>query len=35
MRLIAYLAGITALLCFWAWLIGWTAGYGLRIGLGI
>lgn len=35
MRLIACLVGITALLCFWGFVLGWTAGHGLRIGLGI
>lgn len=35
MRLIKLVAAITALLFFWSLLIGWTAGQGLRIGLGI
>jgi len=35
MRLIKLVAAITALLCFWGFVLGWTAGHGLRIGLGI
>lgn len=35
MRLIKLVAAITALLYFWGFVLGWTAGHGLRIGLGI